>query len=336
MMTLVSIVVPVYQVEKYLDRCINSLICQTLKDIEIILVDDGSPDCSSEMCDEWAEKDSRIRVVHKKNGGLSSARNAGLKIATGKYVGFVDSDDTCQLDMYKKLADILEKYNCNFVMTDYNRILQDGSQYLKTLDIREGLYCKEDIRKDIYPSLIMGQNLDYGSLLSVWHCLYDREFLIRNQLWFDEPVKWSEDNIFSAFAGYKANSFYYLKGQGLYNYYQNPGTITTTYRKGSWDVYCLMNDHLHAFFDHVTDYDFSQQLKLHMIYYACNCLGQISNAPVSNQEKKQLMNKVITSSKLKEAFSNFQYPSEWPWKLKVQVKAIEHQWHGILRLIYGN
>ena len=89
----ISIVVPVYKVEKYLDRCVESLRAQTLSDIEIVLVDDGSPDRCPQMCDDWAKKDRRIRVVHKKNGGLSSARNAGMMAARGTYIGFVDSDD---------------------------------------------------------------------------------------------------------------------------------------------------------------------------------------------------------------------------------------------------
>lgn len=99
----VSIIVPVYNVEKYLDRCINSLVNQTLKEIEIILVDDESPDNCPEMCDNYAKKDSRIKVVHKKNGGLGFARNSGLDLATGEYFAFVDSDDYVDLDFYEKL-----------------------------------------------------------------------------------------------------------------------------------------------------------------------------------------------------------------------------------------
>lgn len=89
----VSIIVPIYNVEKYLDRCMASLLNQTLEDIEIIMVDDGSPDRCPKMCDEYAKKDSRVKVVHKKNGGLGYARNSGLDVATGEYVAFVDSDD---------------------------------------------------------------------------------------------------------------------------------------------------------------------------------------------------------------------------------------------------
>lgn len=85
----ISIIVPVYKVEKYLDRCVKSILAQTFTDFELILVDDGSPDNCPKMCDEWAKKDERIRVIHKENGGVSSARNAGLRVAVGKYIGFV-------------------------------------------------------------------------------------------------------------------------------------------------------------------------------------------------------------------------------------------------------
>ena len=97
----VSIIVPCWGVEKYLDRCVESLVNQTLKDIEIILVDDESPDRVPVMCDDWAKKDSRIRVIHKKNGGLGFARNSGLDIATGEYVTFCDSDDYIEQEAYE-------------------------------------------------------------------------------------------------------------------------------------------------------------------------------------------------------------------------------------------
>ena len=92
-MDLISVIVPVYKVEKYLDRCVESIVNQTYRNLEIILVDDGSPDNCGAMCDVWAAKDSRIKVIHKKNGGLSDARNAGMAVSTGQYIGFVDGDD---------------------------------------------------------------------------------------------------------------------------------------------------------------------------------------------------------------------------------------------------
>lgn len=322
-MPLVSIIVPVYKTEKYLERCVNSLISQTLSDIEIILVDDGSPDQCAALCDEWADRDHRIKVVHKQNGGLSSARNAGLRVATGKYIGFVDSDDDVVVDMYERMYEVANREQVDFVMCDYIRILENGQNFLKTLDIEGGRYNKETIQKQIFPQLIMGENLEYGPLLSVWHCLYRREFLEKHKLIFDEEVRWSEDNIFSSFAGYYADSFYYLKGEGLYHYYQNPGTITTAYRPAAWDVYCVMNRHLHQFFDEVEEYAFSRQLKLHMIFYACNCLGQVRMSGESFWKQVKMRKEIMQTPCLKEAFQNFKFP-KWSWKLKVQVLLIKY------------
>ena len=326
----VSIVVPVYKVEKYLGRCIKSLSNQTLRDIEIILVDDGSPDNCGRMCDRFSQLDSRIKVVHKKNGGLSSARNAGLEVATGETVGFVDSDDDVELTMYEELYETLINNQVDFVMSDYLRIENDDVRYIKTTNLREGYFSKDDIKKDIYPQLIMGRNLDYGPLLSVWHCLYKREFIIDNNLMFANDVKWSEDNLFSSIVGYCANSFYYLKNKPLYHYYNNPGTITTSYRKGSWEVYSKMNDYLRSYFNE-TDYDFSEQLKLHMIYYACNSLNQIKNAEISRSKKMELYARIMKSNKLQEAFTDFDLPEEWSWKLKVQIYVIKRK----LMLLYN-
>lgn len=110
MNSLISVIVPVYKVEEYLDECVQSLVDQTYSNLEIILVDDGSPDQSPQMCDEWARKDGRVRVVHKSNGGLSSARNAGLDIAQGDYISFIDSDDYVDKLMYEKLYEGVRKY----------------------------------------------------------------------------------------------------------------------------------------------------------------------------------------------------------------------------------
>ena len=105
----ISVIVPVYNVEKYLDKCVDSIVNQTYKNLEIILVDDGSPDNCPKMCDAWVEKDSRIKVIHKENGGVSSARNAGLKASCGEYIGFVDSDDFIQPDMFEQLLGAYDK-----------------------------------------------------------------------------------------------------------------------------------------------------------------------------------------------------------------------------------
>ena len=124
----ISIIVPVYKTEKYLDKCIESILNQTFKDFELILVDDGSPDNCGKICDEWAKKDDRIVVIHKENGGVSKARNTALDIIKGEYVGFVDSDDTIEPTMYEELYNNLIDSNAQISVCDFNFITPSGSQ----------------------------------------------------------------------------------------------------------------------------------------------------------------------------------------------------------------
>lgn len=115
----VSVIIPVYNVEKYLNRCVDSVINQTYKNLEIILVDDGSPDNCSRLCDEYAEKDDRVNVIHKENGWLSSARNAGMDIMTGDYVTFIDSDDYVKENMIERMVELMKEHNADVVQVGY-------------------------------------------------------------------------------------------------------------------------------------------------------------------------------------------------------------------------
>ncbi len=125
---LISVIVPVYKVEQYLPACVDSILAQTHKDLEIILVDDGSPDNCGAMCDEYARKDSRVRVIHKENGGLSDARNAGLAVCRGDYIGFVDSDDYIASDMYEVLASFAEREGLDVAMCGVTNVWPDHEE----------------------------------------------------------------------------------------------------------------------------------------------------------------------------------------------------------------
>lgn len=126
MQPLISVIVPIYKVENYLSRCIESIVNQTYKNLEIILVDDGSPDGCHIMCDNYAKKDNRIKVVHKQNGGLSDARNAGMAVASGDYVSFIDSDDYISLDFLKILYDTMRSTNSDIVDCEVVKFYEDG------------------------------------------------------------------------------------------------------------------------------------------------------------------------------------------------------------------
>lgn len=131
---MISVIVPVYNVDQYLCKCIDSIKKQTYSNLEIILVDDGSTDKSGQLCDELAKSDSRIRVVHKKNGGLSDARNAGIEIASGEYLGFVDADDYIDLNMYESMISLLQKYKADIAVCGINYVTDGKVQKISCLD----------------------------------------------------------------------------------------------------------------------------------------------------------------------------------------------------------
>lgn len=139
-----SIIVPVYNVEKYLPKCIDSILAQTFTDFELILIDDGSPDECGEICDEYAIKDSRIKVIHQKNQGVSSARNAGLDIATGTYLGFVDSDDWIEPEMYEVMIKTVKEKNSDVVICGFNYVNPDDT-FVRSDLINEGAYNKDKL-----------------------------------------------------------------------------------------------------------------------------------------------------------------------------------------------
>lgn len=172
----ISIIVPVYKVEQYLERCVNSLINQTYKNIEIILVDDGSPDQCPKMCDDYASEDSRIKVIHKKNGGLSDARNAGLRIATGEYVMYVDSDDYVEKNSCEKLIENAIG-NIDVIVGACREISPTGITFQQHTNLEENrTYTAKE-----YVLLSIKKNEWYAPA-----CLnlYRRAFLIDNNLYY--------------------------------------------------------------------------------------------------------------------------------------------------------
>lgn len=154
----ISIIVPVYNAEKYLRECVESVLHQTLSDLELILVDDGSTDSSPAFCDAFAAQDVRVKVIHKPNGRAASARNAGLRIASGDYVAFVDADDWISPDMYEKML----QTNADVTLCDYVRFQGEKQVPFTQPNIEAGFYHKAQFRKKIYPHLVMdGLNIGF-------------------------------------------------------------------------------------------------------------------------------------------------------------------------------
>ena len=162
---LISVIIPIYKVEEYLDHCIKSIVEQTYRKLEIILVDDGSPDKCPLKCDEWAERDGLIRVIHKKNGGLSDARNVGMSIATGSYISFIDSDDWISPDFYEKLYRSITESNAQIAASGIVWAYNDHLQYDDFIYDRH-IFSAEDALK----TLIQGR----GFYAVAWNKLYKK------------------------------------------------------------------------------------------------------------------------------------------------------------------
>lgn len=230
----VSVVVPVYNVEPYLDRCMVSLLKQTLHDIEIILVDDESPDCCPQMCDEYAEKDERVKVIHKQNGGLGLARNSGLEVAQGEYVAFIDSDDFVELDMFERLyaeasCKQLDALYTEFNTEDYPEI--ESPEYGDKMF--EGRADVDWLRLDI-----VGAEPKFKSCSkfqsSACKGIYSMSLIEKHNVRFlSEREYISEDLLFNLdFLQYACRVE--TKPWRLYHYCQNGASLSHTYRKDRW------------------------------------------------------------------------------------------------------
>ncbi len=262
----ISVIIPIYNVEEWLERCIKSVLDQTLQNIEIILVDDGSPDRCPAICVAYQKKYKNIKVIHKPNGGLASARNAGLKIAKGKYIFFLDSDDWLEPDGLEHLYEIAEREKVDFVRyrairTGWPELPENAPCMLEPIrEMSGGLYDRSRILKEIYPKLIVTDQLSLGPILGAWGSLYLRSFLLNNRLFFYEDIRYSEDILFSASVIRCTNQFYYDDTAGVYHYFYNNKSISKSFKVGRWESCKKLLWHAEVDFGHTEEYDFSDQL----------------------------------------------------------------------------
>lgn len=208
----VSVIVPVYKVEQYLDKCVESIVNQTYKNLEIILVDDGSPDNCPSLCDAWSKKDCRIIVIHKENGGLASARNAGLDIATGNYISFIDSDDYIDKDLYLDNLKIFKESDVDIVGFGINQIYEGKKNTIAMID---GLMSSEDAIKHLL--------LWDGTVRSfAWNKIYKKEII--GNIRFIDALKFGEDTPF-VFSVLCSSYKYYQNALPYYFYLRRDNSL---------------------------------------------------------------------------------------------------------------
>ena len=213
-----SIVVPAYNVEDYLPQCVDSILRQTFTDFELLLVDDGSKDSTGKLCDEYAGKDRRIRVIHKENGGLVSARKAGLSEALGTYVAYVDGDDWIADCMMEKLCGQATDTGADIVISDFVAAGKTEEPLSQNMD--GGYYDKEALKKKVYPEMLSrGEYFSFGFQPSLCSRLFRRELLRKHQMRVDNSIRLGEDAACSYACLLEAESIYYLK-EGFFYFYR--------------------------------------------------------------------------------------------------------------------
>lgn len=269
---LISVIVPVYKVEPYLDKCVSSIVNQTYTNLEIILVDDGSPDDCPAMCDAWAEKDRRIRVIHKSNGGLSDARNAGMAVATGELMAFVDSDDWIDAHYIEYLYNALRQSNADISACDLREVYDDSvmtafAEQMPQVEVSTSEEAIEDIL----------HNRRFRAV--AWNKLYTRKVMTGERF---ETGRLHEDEFFSYRLYDKASRLAYID-LPLYNYRQRQGSIMASFSARHLDA-------LDAYLDRIAllEEKYPRLLPLDKLNFCIACMnlyGDVSTADVERQRK---------------------------------------------------
>ena len=284
---LISIIIPVYNVEQYLNQCIDSIVNQTYKNLEIILVDDGSTDNSSRICDEYALQDKRIKVIHKENGGVSSARNFGLNIAKGEYIGFVDSDDFIERDMYEILIKTLISTNSQIVSCSIN-----NNKYV--IKQNETFNKKEIFRKI--------KKLP----CSVWNKLFSR--VVLNEILFREDIFIGEDLLFVFQAFTKANQITFIK-DNKYHYRCEYNNLKKSFNEKNMSVF-ETTDIIYKYSIDNKITNLQNLIKLHEVYHSAIFLYQIMKSNFNSAKTIEILQDKIRKGITLYLFSNYKFSNK--------------------------
>lgn len=316
----VSIIVPVYGVEKYIDKCLDSLVKQSLKEIEVIVVNDGTKDNSQKIIDKYVKKyPDKIKSYIKENGGQGSARNYGLKKATGEYIGYVDSDDFVEKDMYKKLYNKAKENNYDIVVCGNYNVSEDYQN--KNIDAFINNY-----NTDL-------ENIFFGKM-AVWNKIYKRDILIKNKLEFKEKV-WYEDLAFTLKAIMNSNTFAFID-EPLYDYLIREGsTMNNSNVQRNLEILDAFNDIL-SYIKHNKKEEYFDKVEFLAIdHIYISAIVRILKANADNKIKKETVNELICyMNKNFHNYKNNKYINTLSRNRKIIYKLINLKMYNLVNLIF--
>lgn len=303
-MKTISVIVPVFNTKKELPKCIESICHQTYDKLEILCIDDGSTDGSGQILDEFRKKDNRIKVVHKQNGGESSARNTGLKMAMGEYIAFCDCDDWIDKDMYETLANELERENIDMAAASWYKETETCSQEIKNeLPVNSQVFAREELLRYLY------KRDSYRGFAYMWDKLYRREILRDkqgNMILFHEDLRLGGDVLYLAEVALNVKKAKYVD-RPFYHYYQRNGSGCHTKdvdRLSDWlKAYELVIQRFQE--EQVAD-DIIDYVKRFLGYHSCNAAE--TAAACGEEEAKKNFQKLMRTYKWEYISLNRQYP----------------------------
>lgn len=323
----ITIIMPVYRVEKFVGKAIESILAQTLSDFEFIIVDDGSPDKSGEICDDYAKKDDRIHVIHKENNGASSARNIAMRIARGKYIYFIDSDDWAEMNMLEDMYNLAETYSAQYIITGYYiDTYYSDTEYITLNVFHEDAvyYDQRSFRKDAH------KLFDKNLLYTPWNKLYLADYLRENDisfpntLWDDFPFNLSILRDIERVVVSSKQYYHFVRAR---TESETTKYVAKMYEKRE-EEHQWMQD-LYHYWD-VDDVDSREFLSRRYIERLVGCIENITNenCKLPKKEKKQKIKQIINNEEVKK---NLTYVK--PKSIMMKIMLLPIRWKS-MRLTY--
>jgi len=294
MMAKVSVIIPVYNAEKYLRQCLDSVVSQTLRDIEIIIVNDGSTDSSGEICKSYLS-DDRVKYVDKENGGAAAARQDGIDRATGEYLGFVDADDWLEQDMYEKMYAASQKNDADIVFC--NCIKNENDRRYPPA-MRLGAFDRRQILTEILPYSLafIDEKGERRNIRWVhWLRIYKREMIENSGIRHCSEFRRSQDLQFTYEATLAAQSYYYLGNEYLVHHRIVNDSLSRKYNKNLWALYVPLIEHLYEVTENFTDADLMPQMHLRCFFFAVETiLNEVKPSfPYDEEKRAELVREIV-------------------------------------------
>lgn len=331
---LVTVIIPVYNVEKYLDRCVESVVGQTYRNLEILLIDDGSPDNCPAMCDAWAQRDSRIQVTHQKNAGVGMARNAGIEKASGDYLYLLDSDDYIAPETIGACCRAALEEKADVVVFGLKSLDKNGKTRLTAKSDKRKCYGSAEVREVFIPGMV-GANPETGWCLGPWMnfgAILMSANLIRRANWKCVSEKeYISDDLYSILTLYSYVERAVVLPDVFYYYCENEASLTRSYRK---DRFLRLKDSYQKFLSlcEACDYNsvISREITALFVSYTIAVAKQTVNAPIAFSRRLALLREIVSDELLQEILKETRFH-----KRNWQRRLLEYAWrHQFTLLIY--